>query len=165
MPTAGRDAVPSEHGPAAILEGEGWVAQGMNRRLEGRHGALARGTALGKRRAIDGGLARGTDKTDRLRAAVDGRRRSQGWRGRRSGGGEGAEGLGHHVGRAQDMDVVRIGEYHPPGAEEALQAAEEGVLAERVQLGGRAASRPCEGSQPSVPGAGLLAGRAVKGAS
>ena len=31
--------------------------------------------------------------------------------------------------------------------------------------GGRAASRPCEGSQPSVPGAGLLAGRAVKGVS
>ena len=31
--------------------------------------------------------------------------------------------------------------------------------------GGRAASRPCEGSQPSVRGAGLLAGRAVKGVS
>ena len=125
VPTAGRDAIPPEHGPAAILKGEGRVAQGTYRRLEGRHGALASGTALGERRAIDGGLAWGTDKTDRLRAAVDGRRRSQGWRGRRSGGGEGAEGLGHHVGRAQDMDVVRIGEYHPPGAEEALQAAEE----------------------------------------
>jgi hypothetical protein len=32
-------------------------------------------------------------------------------------------------------------------------------------VGGRAASRPCEGSQPSVRGAGLLAGRAVKGVS
>ena len=31
--------------------------------------------------------------------------------------------------------------------------------------GGRAASRPCEGSQPAVRGAGLLAGRAVKGVS
>ena len=31
--------------------------------------------------------------------------------------------------------------------------------------GGRAASRPCEGSQLSVRGAGLLAGRAVKGVS
>ena len=33
------------------------------------------------------------------------------------------------------------------------------------KAGGRAASRPCEGSQPSVRGAGLLAGRAVKGVS
>ena len=32
-------------------------------------------------------------------------------------------------------------------------------------VGGRAASRPCEGSQPSVRGAGLLAGRALKGVS
>ena len=31
--------------------------------------------------------------------------------------------------------------------------------------GGRAASRPCEGSEPSVRGAGLLAGRVVKGFS
>ena len=29
--------------------------------------------------------------------------------------------------------------------------------------GGRAASRPCEGSEPSVRGAGLLVGRVVKG--
>ena len=29
--------------------------------------------------------------------------------------------------------------------------------------GGRAASRPCEGSQPSVPGAGLLVGRELIG--
>ena len=34
-----------------------------------------------------------------------------------------------------------------------------------LSKGGRAASRPCEGSQPSVRGAGLLAGRAVKGVS
>ena len=31
--------------------------------------------------------------------------------------------------------------------------------------GGRAASRPCEGSQPSVRGAGLLVGRVRKGFS
>ena len=32
-------------------------------------------------------------------------------------------------------------------------------------LGGRDASRPCEGSQPSVRAAGLLVGRVVKGFS
>ena len=55
---------------------------------------------------------------------------------------EGTEGLGHHIGRAQDMDVVRIGEHHPPGAKEALQAAEEGMLAERVQLRAERAALP-----------------------
>ena len=32
-----------------------------------------------------------------------------------------------------------------------------------LDLGGRAASRPCEGSQPSVRGAGLLVGRELIG--
>ena len=33
----------------------------------------------------------------------------------------------------------------------------------RRPVGGRAASRPCEGSQPSVRGAGLLVGRELIG--
>ena len=37
--------------------------------------------------------------------------------------------------------------------------------AQCLRDGGRAASRPCEGSQPSVCRAGLLAGRVVKGFS
>ena len=40
------------------------------------------------------------------------------------------------------MDVVRIGEHHPSGAEEALQAAEERMLAERVQLRAEGAALP-----------------------
>ena len=47
-----------------------------------------------------------------------------------------------------------------------LRADEQvGCLGAQGMQGGRAASRPCEGSQPSVRGAGLLAGRAVKGVS
>ena len=41
------------------------VPQGMNRRLKGSHGTLTGGALLGERRAIDGGLAWGTDKTNR----------------------------------------------------------------------------------------------------
>ena len=48
VPTAGRDAIPPEHGLAAILKGEGWVAQGVYRGRKGRHGARADGTALGE---------------------------------------------------------------------------------------------------------------------
>ena len=59
-----------------------------------------------------------------------------------SGGGEGAEGLGHHIRRAQDMDVIRIGKHHPAGAEEALQAAEERMLTECVQLHAEGAALP-----------------------
>ena len=52
VPTAGRDAITPQHGPAAVLKGEGWVAQGMYRWLEGSHGTLADGTALGERLSL-----------------------------------------------------------------------------------------------------------------
>ena len=45
---AGRNSITPEHGLAAILKGEGWVAQGVHRGRKGRHGALADGTALGE---------------------------------------------------------------------------------------------------------------------
>jgi hypothetical protein len=120
VPAAGRDAITPEHGPAAVLEGEGWVTQGTNRRLEGSHGPRADGAPLGERRAIDGGLAWGTDKTNRSRAAVGGRGRSRRWRRGRSGGREDAEGLRYHARRAKDMDVIRIGKHNPPSAQKAL---------------------------------------------
>ena len=43
VPAAGRDAITPEHGPTAVLKGEGRVPQGMNRRLEGSHGTLTGG--------------------------------------------------------------------------------------------------------------------------
>ena len=58
----------------------------------------------------------------------------------------------------------------PPEAKQAAGRSRAKPAPARAQAvpkrkGGRAASRPCEGSQPSVRGAGLLAGRAVKGVS
>ena len=58
---------------------------------------------------------------------------------------------------AQSEAVMATGVALVMGAGIAAMAAVNG--------GGRAASRPCEGSQPSVRGAGLLVGRVLKGFS
>ena len=107
-------AVATEHGATTSIKGEGWVTKGEDSWLKGSHGALAIDACPSERRAIDRGLAWCTDKTNRTGAAVYRLGVSRGRRRRRSRSRESAEGLRHHTGRSQDVDVVRVGEHDTP---------------------------------------------------